>query len=69
MAKKISNKESAEDILGGIKEEMAKPRIARSAREAGPEDLRVFPLSGSAWPGLARPVRRFCRLVTHPGAL
>lgn len=68
MADKNSNKESAKAIFGGIKKEMAKPRIAKSAREAEPEELGVFPLSGSAWPGLARPTRRAHRLLTHPGA-
>jgi len=69
MANKTSNKESVEAILGGIKKEMAKPRIAKSAREAERDELSVFPLSGSAWPGLARPARRPHRLVTHPEVL
>ena len=68
MANKISDKESAKAILSGIKKEMAKPRIAKSAREAKPENLSVFPLSGSASPELARPASRPYRLVTHPGA-
>ena len=68
MTNKTSNKESAKAILGGVKKEMAKPRIAKSAREAEPKGLSVFPLSGSAWPGLARPARRAHRLLTHPAA-
>jgi hypothetical protein len=69
MANNSSKQESARATLIGIKQEMAKPRIAKSARGLGPEQLEVFPLSGSAWPGLARPSRRPHRLVTHPGSL
>ena|SRR5271165_938247 len=68
MANKNSTKESQETTLSWIKEEMAKPRISKSARSADPEILRAFPLSGSEWPGLARLTRRPRRLVTHPGA-
>src|SRR5208283_1165042 len=64
MANKNSIKESEEAILRGIKEEMAKPRIAKSARRARPELPRVFPLSGSQWPGLARPTRS--RIISSP---
>lgn len=68
MANKTSNKESAK-ALSGIKREMAKPRIAKSVREAEPEKLGVFPLSRSARPVFARPARRRHRPVTQPGAL
>jgi hypothetical protein len=69
MANNSSKQESARTTLLGIKQEMAKPRIVKSARAAAPEQLEVFPLSGSAWPGLAPPSRRPHRLVTHPGSL
>jgi hypothetical protein len=73
MANNSSNQESAKATLSGIKREMAKPRITKSARGLEPEQLKVFPLSGSGWPGLARPSRRPHRLVTYsskidPGA-
>lgn len=64
MANKNSTKESETVTLRRIKKEMAKPRIAKSARRARPEMLRVFPLSGSEWPGLARPTRDPHRLVS-----
>ena len=69
MAKKIAKKESARATLRDVKEEMAKPRVAKSARSGEPKELRIFPLSGSSWPGLGTPVRRHLKGVTHPGAL
>ena len=69
MAKKMTKKESARVTLRDVKEEMAKPRVAKSARSGEPEELRVFPLSGSSWPGLGTPARRYLKAVTHPGAL
>jgi len=63
MAKKNSNKESEKATLGRVEEEMAKPRIAKSARIAEPEMLHIFTLSESKWPGLARPIRRSHRLI------
>lgn len=68
MHNKTLNKEAADAILSGIKEEMAKPRIAKSARGAEPEESLTFPLSESRWPGLARPGHRAHKPVTHPGA-
>ncbi len=68
MTNKNSDKEAEIATLRAIKEQMAKPRIAKSARTAKPEDPPVFPLSGSAWPGSASPSRRHHRLATHPGA-
>jgi transposase len=69
MAKKMTKNESARATLREVKIEMAKPRVAKSARSAEPQESRVFPLSGSAWPGLGTPVRRFPKVATHPGAL
>jgi hypothetical protein len=46
-----SNKKSERATLDGIKEEMAKPRVAKSARRAKRETFRVFPLSGGGRPG------------------
>ena len=42
MANKNSNKEAEKATLNGIKEEMAKPRIAKSARIVEPEMLPIF---------------------------
>jgi len=59
MADKNSNKEAERAILGRIKEEMAKPRIAKSARRAELRDApRVPPeaeANGHAWPILPGP--------------
>jgi hypothetical protein len=68
MAKKIIKKESARATLQAIQKEMAKPRVAKSARSSEPKEPRVFPLSGSTWPGLGAPVRRYSKAATHPGA-
>lgn len=68
MTNKTLDKEAAKAILSGIKEEMARPRIAQSARGADAEEPLTFPLSESRWPGLARPGRRLHKLVTHPGS-
>ena len=66
MTNKALNKEAAKDVLSGIKEEMAKPRVAQSAR-AEPEEPFTFDLSESRWPGLSRPGRRVHKPLTHPG--
>jgi hypothetical protein len=42
MANKNSNKEAEKATLNEIKEEMAKPRIAKSARIVEPEMLPIF---------------------------
>ena len=72
MAKKTVEKEDpARATLREIEKEMAKPRIAKSARSAEaaePERLRVFTLSGSSWPGLRIPARRHPKTAKHPGA-
>jgi hypothetical protein len=68
MSNKNSNKESEKAILSGIKEEMAKPRIAKSARAAEPKERPVSALNRIAGPGLARPSRRPRGPETHPGA-
>jgi hypothetical protein len=72
----MSNKNSRKDkeaeaaTLRAIKQQMAKPRIAKSARTATSEDAAAgFSLSGSVGAGLASPSRRRARLVTHPGSL
>jgi hypothetical protein len=68
MANKTVDTKAAKAILIGIKEEMAKPRVAKSARAAELKEAFTFPLSESRWPGLARPGRRIHKPVTHPGA-
>jgi hypothetical protein len=68
MPNKTSNNEEAEAILSSIKEEIAKPRTAKSARAVELEEPFTFPLSESRWPGLARPGRRAHKPVTYPGA-
>ena len=71
----MSNKNSRKDkeaeaaTLRAIKKQMAKPRIAKSARAATSEDAAGFSLSGSVGPGLASPSRRRAGLVTHPRSL
>jgi len=68
MTKKRIMTEADTATLNGIKRQMAKPRVAKSARGGKPQELGVFPLSGSSWPGLA-PARWHPKVVTHPGAL
>ena len=65
MTNKSTDKSSEKAILKQVKKEMAKPRIAKSARRAEPEKIRVFPLSGSVWPGLPLPTRSPHRFATH----
>jgi hypothetical protein len=67
MNSKASDRESAKAILKDVQKEMAKPRMAKSARDQTPQESKVFPLSGSGWPGLARPARRPHRLVMRSG--
>ena len=59
MADKNSNKEAERAILNGIKEAMAKPRIAKSARREEPRHApRVPPeaeANGHAWTILPEP--------------
>ncbi len=69
MSNKNSDKEAERATLRAIREQMAKPRNAKSARTAKSEYPPAVPLVGSAWPGLEHPSRRRPRLVTHPGAL
>ena len=50
-------------LLLQVQAEMAKPRIAASAQIAESVNVRVFPRSGSEWPGLGRPARH--RITPH----